>query len=281
MYKDIYLTSEEKKRIMNKNKCIGSGVDGSVYDIGHHILYKFYHNMGDYIKIDYVGIYDKEGVNITKIENLRNKGIRENHKPINYIDSEGVILSREIAIRKAMKKQKYVKYTTLPQNIIKVNGNVAGCVYKKYDSIMGIYGASYLPSNLKKIILRKLYFKMKELYNNNIYPITVAQKNETFPFSSKDSNILLCKNLEPVIIDVDGISAFYSDTFSKAMYEKSLNSFSKLVLEILSGIDITDKEDELDFIIDSYINRGIDEYYIKKYIDYQRLSEKDIKHLIK
>ena len=280
MGKDIYLTNDEKRRIINKNKCIGSGVDGSVYDMGHHILFKFYHNMGDYITIENEGVYDSEGVNITKPSYLRNKGTRINHKPINYIDSDGVILSRETAIKKAMKKQKHVKYTTLPQNIIRVNDKVAGCVYKKYDSIMGIYAASFLPLNYKKRILKRLYFKLKELLNNNIYPVTLAQKNDTFPFSTKDSNVLICKNLDPVIIDIDGISALYSDIFSKAMYERAIGSFSKLILEILSGIDIRETEEELDLLIDQYIDRGIDRYFIKKYIDYQRLDEKDIKSLL-
>ena len=278
---DINLTGEEAYYIKKNKRCVGSGVDGSVYDMGNHVLYKFYHKMGDYIVIDEKGIYDSEGVNITNIKELRYKGIRENHKPINYIDDDGVILSREQAIRKAIEKQKYVKYTTLPQNIIKVNNKVAGCVYKKYDSILGIYAASFLPLELRKRVLRRLYFKLKELYENNIYPITLAQKNDLLPFSTKESNVLLCKHLNPIIIDVDGISAIYTDSFSKSKYEKSMGSFSKLVLEILSGVDIKEDDEELENTIDQLIERNIDEHIIKKFINYNRLEEKEIIRMIK
>lgn len=278
---DVELTNRQAEYIKHKRKCLGSGVDGSVYDMGNHIVYKFYHKMGDFIVINKGKVYDSDGVNITDIKDLRNKGIRENHEPINYLDEEGVILGREAAIRKAMEKQEHVKYTTLPQNIIKVNNKVAGCVYKKYDSVLGIYAASFLPLKTRKKILKRLYFKLKELINNNIYPITLAQKHDLLPFTTKNANVLLCKNLDPVIIDIDGISAFYTDSFSETKYNQVMSSFSKLVLEVLSGVDIKEDDDLIDETIELLINRNIDKSIVKKYFDYNRLDNEDIKKIIR
>ena len=126
-----------------------------------------------------------------------------------------------------------------------------------------------------------MYFKLKELHKNNIYPITLAQKNDIFPFSTKDSNILLCKHMNPVIIDIDGISAIYTDKFSKSKYELSMGSFSKLVLEILSGVDIKEDDEELDYVIKQMIERNMDISLIKKYINYSFLEDEEIRRLIK
>ncbi len=277
---EVLLSKQEANYIKKYKKCLGSGVDGSVYDMGNHILFKFYHQMGDFILIPEGKKYDSDGVNITNIKDLRHIGIRENHKPINYIDEDGVILNRETAIKRAMQKQKYVRFTTLPQKIIKVDDKLAGCVYKKYDSIFGIYAASFLPLKTRKKILERLYFKLKELLNYNIYPVTLAQKNELFPFSTNNSNILLCKNMDPVIIDVDGISAFYTDTFSKAKYNQAMGSFSKLLLEVLSGIDIPEEDELVEETINHLIDRKIDKDIVEKYFSYGRIENKDIRHLL-
>ncbi len=279
--KDINLTKEELNAVKRK-KCLGSGVDGSVYDIGNGLVYKLYHNMSDYIFIESKGKYDSHGVNITDIKELRNKGIRVNHKPINYVDSEGVTLSRETAIRKAIEKQKYVKYTTLPMNIIKVNGRLAGCVYRKYTSKFGIYASSYLPIKYKKMILRRLYIKLKELQDNYIYPVTLAQKNDLFPFSNKEANVLLC-GMDPMIIDVDGISAYYSDNYSEVKYNISMGSYSKLLLEVLSGIDINESDslEDIDLIIEELIRNNIDKRIVDNYFSNNRLEEKEIKYLLR
>ena len=192
------------------------------------------------------------------------------------------IINREEAIRKAIEKQKYVKYTTLPQNIIKVNDRVVGCVYKKFDSKIGIYASSFLPLKYRKLILKRLVIKVNELHKNYIYPVTLAQKNTLFPFSSKDSNVLLCNGFDPVLIDVDGISAYYSDSFDERRYDNSMGSLSKLIIEILTGVDLYEYEttEDIEMLIDSCIEQGISEYIMRSYVNNGRLEKKEIKELL-
>ena len=230
------------------------------------------------MKIIGKGIYDSDGVNIRDVKELLKYAKRENFKPINFTDKEGVILGREDSIKKAIEKQKKVKHTNLPKRIIKVDSRVVGCVYKRYYSILGIYAASLLPLKTRKKVLNKLFIKLKELHDNYIYPLTLAQKDLIFPFSKKGANVLLGYNLEPYLVDLDGISTVYFDSPSPSEKARSLRSFSIMALEILSGIDLyANEEDEYDTTIDEMIARGIpkilaeDIYYENGFQDEERI----------
>ncbi len=280
----IELTKDEFDKIVRRKKEIGSGVDGKVYGVNSKEVYKIYHNTSDSIKIEEDGVLDAEEVNIRDPKELRHRGTRINNKPINYIDGDGVILNREDAILKAIEKQEKVKYTNLPQKLIKVDGRLVGCVYKRYNSVFGIYALSYFPLSKRKEVLKKLYLKLKELYENNIYPVTLAQKNDLLPFSKKESNVILDYNLEPQIIDLDGISTYYSDSFCRREYERSLSSFSILALEIISGIDFldADTDEEMERYIQDLVKRGIPQKLAKEIYNENGFKDEDrIRQLLK
>ena len=125
--------------------------------------------------------------------------------------------------------------------------------------------------------------KVQELLDNNIYPVTLAQKNDLFPFSKKDSNILLNIKLDPIIIDVDGRSTFYSDKFVESKYNLTLGSLTKLILEILTNRDLSyelldDYPEEYYQILSSI---GIDKKISKKYYDYTYIDMDDINKILK
>jgi len=285
MEKVVNLTRKEFEKIINPKRKLGSGYDGTVYGVNLHTVYKIYHKKSDCITIIEKGIYDSEDINIRSPKTLNNCGKRENRLPINYIDDEGVTLSKEAAIIKAIEKQQNVHLTYLPQQIVKLDGRFVGCAYKRYHTLFSIYAASFRsPENCKRI-LKRLFLKIKELHENYIYPITLVQKNPLLPFSRKNANVLLgTTNSEPYLIDLDGISAYYFDRFSESFYRQSLSSLSILILEVLSGIDFIEPKDEfeLEWIINSFVERGIPRDWVKECYDYHGvLDEEKILHLLK
>lgn len=280
----IMLNYQDVMDIKKNKKVIGQGVDGIVYYMGNGILYKLYHNFGDSIVIENKGIYDEDGVNIRDFKTLRNCiGFRNDNRLIHYVDGDGVILAKENAILSAINKQKNIKNTSLPQSIIKVDKKLAGCVYKYYPYTLSIYAISFLPLKYRLIIIERLLAKVKELLDNNIYPVTLAQKNDIHPCSKKDSNVLINYKLEPLLIDLDGISALYSDTYSNIGYKKAMTSLSTLILELLIKTDI--HYEDMDNYIDDFIIDmkclGIDEKYIDSYLEDFSLDLFEMNSLIK
>ena len=281
----INLSTSDFENIKSSKKCIGSGVDGVVYKINNNTIYKFYHKDNNFINLPNV-IKDNEGVIISDIKNLR-PYIKTNkiNEGIYYTDSDGVILTREEAIHKAIEKQKNVKFTELPRNIIYVNNKIAGCEYKYYPNKMGIYASVYLPLKSRIEICRKLIEKVKELLNNNIYPVTLAQSEEFFPFRSKGSNVLIGLDLDPIIIDLDGISAMYSDNFSERYYNRVLLSLSALILELLSKVKLANNICDDEFVIEDNIARmyevGIPIDMARKFFDNYRLELNEMDDIIK
>jgi len=168
----------------------------------------------------------------------------------------------------------------LPQNIITVDSQVVGCTYKRYNTIFGIYALSLLPINKRKEVLKELLIKIQELLDNNIYLVTLAQKNLIFPLLKNDSNILLSYRLEPLIIDLDGISAIYTEEYKETYYKETLVSLSKLIFEILLGQDLPweyldENQDEFLSLCEKF---GLDchlakEYYDANYLDIETLNK--------
>lgn len=277
----INLTSSEVEYIKKNKKLIGKGVDGALYNIKGDILYKLYHDLSPEVLINNNAIYDSEGVNISGVLPFRRR-IAKFNNIINYVDSDGVILCREEALNKAIEKQKKIKRTLLPQGIVKENNRVIGCIYKKYNTIWGIYATSCLPLEYRYNVCRKVIYKVQELLDNNIYLTTLAQRNEILSFSKKDSNVLLDYKLEPLIIDLDGISALYSDTFIDSKYKVALCGLSKLVLEIITKRDLS--YEYLDNYKEEYIQilkqYNIDLEYIHKFYDYGYLEIEELKNVL-
>ena len=280
----IFLSKDEYEFIKNNKRFIGSGVDGSIYKINNNSIYKFYHKNQEYISLPNANI-DNEGVIVDDFKLLRPYSKVNNIESINYTDSDGVILTREEAIYKAIEKQKNVKLTALPKNVIYVDNKIAGCEYNYYRFKLGIYSSVYLPLQKRLLICKKLLVKVKELLDNNIYPVTLAQRNEMFSIKSNGSNVLIGLNLDPVIIDLDGISTMYSDSFSRKYFNRTLATLSSLILELLSKVKVADIKDDDIYVISEYYSlleeAGISVSIAKKFFDNNYLDFEDIENIIK
>ncbi len=244
MANPIELTREDINYIKKHHRKLGSGVDGEVYHIKGDILYKLY-----------------------------------NETNMTYQHSTNE-LPRDKALYRALELQKHIKHTNLPQNIITMNNEVIGCTYKKYNTIFGIYAATIFPMSKRKEILSNLLVKIQELLDYNIYLVTLAQKNELLPLLKKDANILLNYNLEPLIIDLDGISAIYTEEVSQSHYRATLGSLSKLIFEILIGQDLSYEflDENKDVFLQLSRKAGIDlgiaeDYYDFNYVDMETLNK--------
>ena len=280
----IDLNYQQYLEIINNNKCIGSGIDGSVYKIDKEIAYKFYHKQNNLINLPDAEI-DDDGVIISDFKNLRPFNKVMVNESIYYTDNDGVILSRDEAIKKAIAKQEKVRLTKLPQNSIYLNGKIIGCVYKYHPNKLGIYASSYLPLKKRLLVCKRIMVKVKELLNNNIYPVTLSQSEDFFPFRRKGSNVLIGIDLEPIIIDLDGISAYYSDNYSEKYYNRTLLSLSSLVLELLSRVELANNIKDDENIIEEYIERmnyaGIPSSLSRKFFDNYRLEISELEDIIK
>ena len=293
----IRITTKEKEEIMKNNKFVGSGMDGYLYRVGPNV-YKFYKENRTMIDENKESIYDIDGVNVSDYKTLRNKATNIDNRILNYVDEDGVILAREEAILKSIELGHKVKNTYLPNHIIYENNKAVGCVYPYYKYTVGIYASAYLPLKLRLQICKDIIVKVQELLDNNIYPLSLAQRSDEFPLSKKDSNILLGLDGKTHIVDLDGNSTLYSKGYSHKNTSLTLASLSTLVLEILSKIKIYDdnvfeSESILEYknneFIRNYINEmvnnfvlsGIPENLATKYYEYGKLEMNDIKRLIR
>ena len=244
MSNPIQLTEKDIQYIKSHKKRLGYGVDGEVYHVGNNVLYKLYNP----------------------------------NRP--FSPAQDGVLTRTEALYRALELQKRIKLSHLPQNIIYMNGQVIGCTYKKYNTILGIYAACMFPIPKRKEICQSLFIKIQELLEHNIYPVTLAQKNDLFPILKKDSNVLLSYRLEPLLIDLDGISAKYTNHFINSCYIEALSSITKLIFEILLGQNLTyeyleeNREEFARLAYDAGIDPDIaDIFYRYNYLDIDTINK--------
>ena len=78
---------------------------------------------------------------------------------------------------------------------------------------------------------KQILIRVKELLLHHIYPVDLAMKN------IKNSNVLWTFPFTPEIIDLDGRSTLYPNTFYDSFYKESIFHLNCLLMEILYGRD--------------------------------------------
>ena len=125
--------------------------------------------------------------------------------------------------------QPSVKLTSLPTTPIFVQDKLAGCVINWYHNYFDISGFELLDKKSQHKALRLLLLKIKELVDNNIYPIDI---NDTI-FSTKSSNFMINLSGDLQITDLDGSSVVYGETkldeAEKIVYDRINILLSQLV----------------------------------------------------
>lgn len=238
---EVHITKEQLNSL--KDKFIGQGKDGKVYNIGNGLLYKIYYgnsfNDIDKILEDDVKIYDRK----------KNRADFKNSVGhFEYVDCDGVKLRSSTAIKKAALRQVNVSNTALPIAPIFVGDHFKGCVLRNHSHHFPIHEYMlFLPKNLQIKILKQVLINVKELFNNNIYPVDLANNGlSEYAEDNSHSNILVSPLGKVQIIDLDGRSTIYRERPDKRYENLSLRSLNVLVLETLLNIDLLSFETNYD-----------------------------------
>jgi hypothetical protein len=250
---NLYLTSEDLKKL----KQIGHGTDGTVYQYNQDLLVKLYHERP---KLNgNACLYEDHDI---KIYN-RNEKIADNYYKnfLNYYayTDESIKLLPKEAIKKAIDKQKNISLTALPLGVVYVDGKFAGCVLKRHRGIEIHKLIGVMPLSIRKKLFLQILRANAELLKNNIYHHDLANS----PYRKKnvtlgDGSTITCGhshvlynplNHDVNIIDLDGISTVYTETFEDKYYTINATNLNILALEFLFKIDYEEHKEYLEEIL--------------------------------
>jgi len=238
-----------------KCKKIGEGNDAIVYNAGKGNLYK---------------VYKEESMfkNINKPTKIYKKGNRKKNieERILYLDKDGVKIYYKDAFKRIVKKQDSINLSSLPKSSLYINGKFSGCVLKKINgvSIHNIFGILSKKTKLK--ILKSILEEVKELTDNFIYPIDIANS----PWVGKHSNILINFKLKPELIDLDGNSTLYRECYDETCYNYTIASLNLLFLELINDTTFAYYDNSIDkeFLKNKLMKNGINEELAIKLSNY-------------
>ncbi len=265
----IRLTQEELDNIIKNNKKIGQGTEGTCFNHDGEV-YKIYHKTGE--QLHAIATEDKVDEDGTKIydKNKPKHYVREDNRIFKYTDEDGVKLGKPEALNRALAKGYKITKSRLPHKIILVDGKLKGCVYPYYKHTKSIYSAYRKPFKTRLLICQRLIEQVKELLDNNIYPIDLCQKfgGRTI-FDKSVANVLLDWKNNPIIIDLEGKSTLYTDSYNPLYASTTCYLLATLILEIMTREDIQEDFIDEDFdLIHEYLNDiGLPDELIQKYID--------------
>ncbi len=236
-----------------KNRKIGEGNDAIVYNAGNGMLYKVYkdESMHEYLNKP------------TKVYKGAKKDV---HDKLLYLDKDGVKIYYKDAFKRIVKRREDIKLTSLPLSSLYIDGKFKGCVLKKINGVQLHNIFQILNKKTKLRILKEIIIKVKELTDNYIYPIDTANS----PIIGKHSNILLNYKLKPELIDLDGKSTLYRETYDEKSYMYAIMSLNLLFLELLNdeALGYHSNSFELDHVKNVLIRKGINEelaYKLSRY----------------
>ena len=268
---------------MAKNKKIGEGTEGICFRYGNEI-YKIYKKLLEEpkTKIFIEPQYDSDGVRIYKKEDFRNVKYSNNpNRLIKYITQDGTVLHNEQALNIAIDRGHKIVGTKIPQKIIYVNGVARGCVYPYYRFTKSIYSAYRKTFKKRLKICRMLLNKVQELIDNNIYPVDLCQKGINNLYDKNYANVLLNYKNEPILIDLDGKSALYSEVPNELYNKHTCTTLSNLIFEILTREDIQEDYNDEDYdAIRQYLTKaGLTDELVERFLE-NEMSMEDISESI-
>lgn len=155
---------------ISKLKLVNKGTDAKLYKLSNNLLLKLY-----YTDKKIISNNNDEDVKTTKPTKFNNSTTFMSY----CYDKNGVRLGYDKIIEMAKSKQFTIKNTILPINPVYINHHFRGCILKYYHNYYPISSFAFLPKSTKLKIIKKLLLKIKELLNNNIYPIDLYNKQDS------------------------------------------------------------------------------------------------------
>jgi hypothetical protein len=281
---EVFMSQRDLEKI--KNNKIGQGREGQIYKISNKLLYKIYYKLDPHEREEIAHVclreyeVDEDGVKKVK-DNAKKINVEEviSVKPY-YVDNEGVKKVYSIdQIDEAVKRQQNVKQTTLPLGPIYIDNRLGGVALKYHKGYFNFHIISMFPEKLRLKKLRTVLEKLKELCDNNIYPIDYANQ---FDGPHPHSNIIINIKGNVEFIDLEGKSTMYTQDYSERYESTAYAEFYYLFLDIMYGEKISDNMTEEDFeYMEEYLKeRGFNEDYIKYLRNSDNLNYEISKNLL-
>lgn len=270
---NINLTKEEIDNLLKQE--LSHGTDGRVMRFDRKRMIKLYHKYVNWFKGQYhLNNQNDDDVKLYSIGDYKKKSDIFDMFTFYISEDNGEFIrirNGSAAIASARERQQRVKNTRLPQNAVFIDGKFIGCILIAIKGIQ-IHKLIGLPFSLKKKIMKKVLYNVKELMDNYIYHIDL----DNSPYTKDNyfvndegkienvghSHVLINPiTLKPQLIDLDGKSTVYTDAYSKNLENQSMASFNRLMIEFLLGIDLDEykNEEDLTYILSQI---GIDVEYI-------------------
>lgn len=280
-FEAVYLTIDDIISLKNRNRLIGKGTDGSVYDVGGGYLYKIYHDrsFNHLSKIDsFVFVSDDSDVKIA-VKGAYNYTFKKENN-FRYYDVNGVRVNGEDAIYRAILLQNKIKLTSLPVAPIYVNSRFKGCVLKKHKFHFDLHKLSFLSMSQKKKILSLIIDRVEELMSYYVYHLDICNCPSDRVLSH--SNVLISLLGVPEIIDLDGKSTIYRESEDKVLLNKCLMGLNVLVLEFLYGIDIATEmlDDDLIMVERTLLKKQVPDEYVEELM-FQEANFSSLRRILK
>ena len=270
---NINLTKEEIDSLLKQE--LSHGTDGRVMRFDKNRMIKLYHKYVNWFKEQYhLNNQNDDDIKLYSIGDYKKKSDIFDMFTFYISEDNGEFIrirNGSAAIASARERQQRVKNTRLPQNAVFIDGKFIGCTLIAIKGIQ-IHKLIGLPFTLKKKIMKKVLYNVKELMDNYIYHIDL----DNSPYTKDNyfvndegkmenvghSHVLINPiTLKPQLIDLDGKSTVYADAYSKNFENQSMASFNRLMIEYLLGIDLDEykNEEDLTYILSQI---GIDVEYI-------------------
>ena len=222
--KELKVSPEELKNIIDNSKMLGKGFFGTVFTYKDKLI-KLDNNLYNLLKIN-DPIFSKEV-------------IEDYYK---YSDKREDFNSRD-QIEYLSNQQKYVKYTKLPEGIVtlknvnsKINGISPGIIIPYHKDHQKLEYLSKKDYQKVLIILKNLLLAVKELADNKIAQEDLVEANS----QNKHKYNVMYKDTTPQIIDLSGDFIMEGDYFinAKEMY----NQLGHIIFNFIDNQDIKKEE---------------------------------------
>ncbi len=244
------------KQEFEKLRQIGFGTDGRVFNYKDGNVLKLYRE--NLLKI-------REVEKLMEREDKKYNKSKIKFKVLNKFqyymieDNDKIRIKASEAINRIIERQKVIKRTNLPKGSVYYNDNFAGCFYQKIVGIP-IHKLTGLSFKCKYKLIESLLLDVEELLNNHIYHIDLGNSHlhEIYYTDDNEKNIIINGHshilINPFhkttnIIDLDGKSTFYTESYDFKYEQMCLVSLCTLLIEFLFSIDTKEiqNEDEIEF----------------------------------
>ncbi|MEE3342803.1 MAG: hypothetical protein VZS44_01785 [Bacilli bacterium] len=279
----INITKEEVRKLRE----LGNGTEGRVFKYNNNLIKIYRMQLRNIFKGDnkynkYIKIYDKDTIKIDNDFEYFSYFINNGDEDLRIRHKDG--------LKMAIDRQKTIKRSSLPMDMVYIDGIFAGCLLKKLNGIQ-IHKLIGMPNKYKRKIVKNLLLDIEELLDNYIYHIDIANSPYSVGIFTNDNGVISAKRghshvlINPVslktnIIDLDGKSTTYMERYNYYLEQKCLMNLTRLIVEFLFKID-TDEFKEFDERYFELLKLGIKETTAYKLSNYRFESIKELKKELK